>query len=186
MPAAHRRERHMELDQRLKTLATGQSVADAIASYIHAQGADTPDPIDEAREESEAIVEIMFLMAAVDGHISDAEIQQLRASIQAIEDMGAIDGVAVEPMLESFTRGLDTEGWSQRLNDAAARVRAPDARSFAFRLAAGVAFVDDFVAHAEAAAIDSLAAAFEIPKDEAQAILRDVHDTLFGGPANDT
>jgi hypothetical protein len=175
----------MELEERLKTLATGQSVADAIASYLDADDGDPTDPEDELRDESAAIVEIMFLMAAVDGHISEQELQQLRASIQAIEDMGAIEGVEVEPMLKSFGDGLDADGWTLRLKEAAARVRAPEARSFAFRLAAGVAFVDDFVAHAEAAAIDSLAAAFALEEDETHAILREVHETLFGRrPAN--
>jgi len=175
----------MELEERLKTLATGQSVADAIASFLDAEpGADSNAPTDELRDESEAIVEIMFLMAAVDGHVSGEEIQQLRASIQAIEDMGVIGGVEIDPMLNSLSADLDAEGWSQRLRDAAARVRAPEAREFAFRMAAGVAFVDDFVAHAEAAAIDSLASSFGLSKDEVQTILREVHETLFGGPAN--
>jgi len=168
----------MELDERLKTLATGQSVADAIASYLET-GVAQPQPANEVRYESEAIVEIMFLMAAVDGDISKQEIQQLHASIEAIRDMGAIPDIDVEPLLKSFSDDLDEEGWSLRLKEAAARVRAPDARAFAFRLAAGVAFVDDFVAHAEAAAIDSLATAFELDKDEAQSILREVHETLF-------
>jgi hypothetical protein len=175
----------MELEERLKTLATGQSVADAIASFLDDEGGgDASAPTDELRDESEAIVEIMFLMAAVDGHVSGEEIQQLRASIQAIEDMGAIGSVEIEPMLNSFSAGLDSDGWSQRLKDAAARVRAPEAREFAFRMAAGVAFIDDFVAHAEAAAIDSLATSFGLSKDDTQTILREVHDTLFGGPAN--
>ncbi len=50
-----------------------------------------------------------------------------------------------------------------------------------FRLAAGVAFVDDFVANAEAAAIDTLAGALGLEKAASQAILRDVHEALFGG-----
>lgn len=50
-----------------------------------------------------------------------------------------------------------------------------------FRLAAGVAFVDDLVANAEAAAIDTLAGALGLEKAASQAILRDVHEALFGG-----
>jgi hypothetical protein len=79
-----------------------------------------------------------------------------------------------------MTERLERDGWSARLRAACAKLRAPDARSFAFRLAAGVAFVDDLVAHAEAAAIDSLAAELGIGKDESQQILVDVQETLFG------
>ena len=66
------------------------------------------------------------------------------------------------------------------MHDAARRIQTPDGRTFAFRLAAGVAFVDDHVAHAEAAAIDSLASALELDADESQSLLREVVDTLFG------
>jgi hypothetical protein len=62
----------------------------------------------------------------------------------------------------------------------ARRLRTEEARSFAFRLAAAVAFVDDHVAHAEAAAIDALAAVLDLSRDVSQQILNEVRDTLFG------
>jgi hypothetical protein len=54
-----------------------------------------------------------------------------------------------------------------------------EARAFAFRLAAGVAFVDDHVAHAEAAALEAMASALAISADESQEILYDVREALF-------
>ncbi len=172
----------MDLDTRLQKLATGLNVADAIESYMASLPPDArpDDPSVEEREESEAIVEIMFLMAAVDGNVSREELAQLSASIEAIAHMGAIRGMEIDSTLKQMSDRLDAEGWAHRLRDAAARVRAPDAREFAFRLAAGVAFVDDFVPHAEAAAIDSLASAFDLDAHTSQAILREVHETLFG------
>jgi hypothetical protein len=44
-----------------------------------------------------------------------------------------------------------------------------------------VAFVDDNVVHAEAAAIDALAGALGIPADDSQRILGEVQEELFGG-----
>ena len=172
----------MQLDQRLKKIASGMNVSQAIESYL--ETLDSPEPVDpaeEKREELLASIELMFLMAAVDGEIADEEVQELRASVMALEDIEAIEGgIDLGTVMEDLGQKLEKEGWRGRLHAACARIRAPEARSFAFQLAAGVAFVDDFVAHAEAAAIDSLAQALDLPKAESQHLLRDGHASLFG------
>lgn len=172
----------MQLDERLKKIAAGMNVSKAIESYLETLDApEEIDPAEEKREELLAIIELMFLMAAVDGDIADEEVQELHASVMALEDIEAIDGgIDLGTVIEDLSGKLEAEGWRKRLNAACQRIRAPEARSFAFQLAAGVAFVDDFVAHAEAAAIDSLAQALELPKAESQHLLRDVHASLFG------
>ena len=71
-------------------------------------------------------------------------------------------------MLAALNEKLESQGWNQRLASVAERLRDPEARAFAFRLAAGVAFVDDHVAHAEAAALEALASALKIGSDESQ------------------
>lgn len=176
----------MGIEDRLKSLlarggprdeiAAGISVTDAIDAYMQEQSSAAETAVSE---ELLAIVEIMFLMAAVDGDVSDEELQELRASIEALADMRAA-GLRLEETLIELGEKLAAEGWKRRLEDACSRLRTPDARAFAFRLAAAVAFVDDFVAHAEAAAIDALARALGLEKAASQAILRDVHETLFG------
>ncbi len=171
----------MELDERLGKIATGISVSDAIDAYLQEQPA--PEETDLAaakKSELLAIVELMFLMAAVDGEVQDEEVQQLRASIDALADIRAVPDLNLDDALQDLAAKLSAEGWKSRLEDAASRVQTPDAKDFAFRLSVGVAFVDDFVAHAEAAAIDSLARALELTADHAQTILREVHETLFG------
>ena len=172
----------MQLDERLTKIASGMNVSGAIKSYL--ETLDDPadvDPAEETREELLAIVELMFLMAAVDGDIADEEVQELHASVMALEDIEAIEGgIDLGAVIEDLSDKLEKDGWRHRLTSACQRIRAPEARSFAFQLAAGVAFVDDFVAHAEAAAIDSLAQALELPKAESQHLLRDVHASLFG------
>lgn len=171
----------MKLDDRLQKIATGMSVTDAIDSYMKTLSEPPPaGPEQELTEELLAIVEIMFLMAAVDGDVAPEEIAELRASVNALNDMQALDDVTLENTLDDLAQKLEAEGWQKRLERACARIKAPEAKGFAFQLAAGVAFVDDFVAHAEAAAIDTLARTLGLPREESQRLLREVHISIFG------
>jgi hypothetical protein len=172
----------MVLDVRLAKLAQGVTVAEA--ARAHSRSLNPGEVLDESERsrasEFEAILEAMFLVAAVDGEISDQELEQLRASFQAIVDLHVVSGGRIEAQLAEFNRLLARDGWHNRLASIKGRIPTAEGRTFAFRLAGGVAFVDDHVAHAEAAAIDALAAALELSAEESQAILREVADELFG------
>src|SRR6185312_13585735 len=100
----------------------------------------------EGAEELDATIEAMFLMAAVDGAVTSDEIAQLAASLQAFVDVRGRGGkIDIDDMLTSLSRRLERDGWTARLDQVARRLRSDEARSFAFRLAAAVAFVDDHV-----------------------------------------
>lgn len=172
----------MDLGKRIEKIATGVSVADAIRAYVKRRTLDgeAVDPVDEERQEVLAIVEVMFLMAAVDGHISDVELMQMAASVQALRDIHSIEGLDLKVTLDQLNQALADDGWTERVHRAASRLRTPDARTFAFRLAAAVAFVDDHVRHAEAAALANLQRELGLEKREADALLEDVHEMLFG------
>jgi hypothetical protein len=172
----------MVLDARLKKLAGGLSAAETVQNHSLSllPGEALNDQQKSQAEEFKATVEAMFLMAAVDGVISEEELAQLTASIQAIIDMHAVRGMEVDSALRELHEKLERDGWRARLESVAARIRSAEGRAFAFKLAGGVAFVDDHVAHAEAAAIDALAAALGFSSEESQAILREVADELFG------
>ena len=122
-------------------------------------------------------------MAAVDGDLSADELSQLAASIEAFASLekkpGATAKVDTPKLLLALNDKLATDGWNKRLAVVASRLRDPESRAFAFRLAAGVAFVDDHVAHAEAAALEAMASALTISSDESQEILYDVREALF-------
>jgi len=173
----------MVLDVRLAKLARGVTVAEAARAHSRSLNpGEVLNDLERSRAtEFEAILEAMFLVAAVDGEISEQELEQLRASFQAIVDLHVVSGGRVEAQLAEFNRLLARDGWHTRLASIKGRIPTTEGRAFAFRLAGGVAFVDDHVAHAEAAAIDALAAALELPAEESQAILREVADELFGG-----
>jgi hypothetical protein len=183
----------MSIDARIKKLAKGLSAKQAADAFVRAQeDPTTPSSVGRSRaDEFAATVEAMFLMAAVDGDVSEQELSQLAASVDAFASIadgeGTRDGTGSHTterleagqLLVTMNELLEREGWNARLASVAERLREPEARTFAFRLAVGVAFVDDHVAHAEAAALEALASALHIGADESQEILYDVRDSLF-------
>ncbi len=172
----------MVLDSRLARLVRGQSAHDAALAFARSRNEKVASAERARADEFEAILEAMFLMAAVDGVVASEEVGQLAASVQAIIDTtGGKMHLDLAPTLDELASRLERDGWKARLDTLAARLPTPEARSFAFRLAAAVAFVDDNVVHAEAAAIDALAGALGIAGDDSQRILGEVQEELFGG-----
>jgi len=172
----------MVLDARIARLAHGQTAREAALAFARSRTEKLAAAERARAEEFEAILEAMFLMAAVDGEIADQEVGQLAASVQAIVDStGGKFKLDLEPMLEELGARLQRDGWKGRLDSLRPRLPSPESRAFAMRLAAAVAFVDDNVVHAEAAAIDAMAAALGLPAEEAQRILVEVQEELFGG-----
>lgn len=173
----------MSLGARIQKLAKGLSARKAADAFVRARDEEPMSLSPELRnkaDEFSATVEAMFLMAAVDGDVSAEEIAQLSASVDAF---AAIDDpkrrIDTPKILARLNEVLAEDGWNKRLAAVAARLSDRESRAFAFRLAAGVAFVDDHVAHAEAAALEAMAGAFSLSADESQEILHDVRETLF-------
>jgi len=171
----------MVLDARLANLATGVPVRDAVRAYRKRLDPHATLTQAEAAQASEldAIVELMFLMAAVDGEVAPEELQRLSASVEQILEAPSDELMGLDKRLDSLAEALRSDGWSARLHEAVQRIQSDDGRRLAFRLAVGVAFVDDHVAHAECAAIETLVTALRLDED-AQQILREVADELFG------
>jgi len=177
------------IDARIRKVAKGLSAQQAADAFVMAR--DNPASVSPAQRnkaaEFEATVEAMFLMAAVDGDLSAEELAQVAASIDAFASLDdstrALDApkksIDTPALLFSMNDKLGADGWNKRLAAVAARLTDQEARAFAFRLAAGVAFVDDHVAHSEAAALEAMASALSISADESQEILYDVREALF-------
>jgi hypothetical protein len=174
-----------ELRSRIQKVAQGLSAQQAADAFVRAR--EDPTSVSPAQRnkaaEFEATVEAMFLMAAVDGDLSSEELSQLAASIEAFASLerkpGAATKVDTPKLLLALNDKLAQDGWNRRLAAVASRLADHESRAFAFRLAAGVAFVDDHVAHAEAAALEAMASALGISADESQEILYDVREALF-------
>lgn len=170
---------------RIKKLAKGLSAEQAADAFVRAS-ADPSTASDGDRNkaaEFEATVEAMFLMAAVDGDLGDDELAQLAASVDAFGSIDSAKRIDTPKLLAALNEKLAAEGWNKRLAAVASRLADREARAFAYRLAAGVAFVDDHVAHAEAAALEAFAGAFGLDADETQEILYDVREALFSDPS---
>jgi tellurite resistance protein len=173
----------MSIGARIQKVAKGLSAQQAADAFVRARdnSADVTPAVRNKAAEFEATVEAMFLMAAVDGDISSEELAQLAASIDAFASLDGKPAAKIDTpqLLLVMNDKLGKEGWNKRLAAVAARLQDHEARAFAFRLAAGVAFVDDHVAHAEAAALEAMASALAISADESQEILYDVREALF-------
>lgn len=173
---------------RILKVAKGLSAQKSADAFVRTH--DEPDGATPAvrnkAAEFESTVEAMFLMAAVDGDLAAEELAQLAASIDAFASLEGTSGdmsrSKLDPskMLLAMNDRLGKEGWNNRLAAVAARLTDPESRAFAFRLAAGVAFVDDHVAHAEAAALVAMASALKISADVSKEICCDVREALFG------
>jgi tellurite resistance protein len=125
----------------------------------------------------EALVETAFLIAAVDGEVSPLEVAQFGEAIEAA--FGDGNDLDVKAMLAKMASRLEAEGWEKRMK-AVARAASGTHAEGAYRIAVGVAFIDDDVAHAEAAALEAFARALGISDDRAHAIMGEVREELFG------
>jgi hypothetical protein len=175
------------LGERLAELIRSGSHEGAVRAYAKSLG---PLPLSDEElalaAQTEACIECMYLMAAADGEVQNQERMQLSASVRAMLEPFESGGGAelglpllkLNERIERFARDLDAEGLERRLHDVAGRLGTPESRCLAFCLAAAVAFVDDFVASGEAAAIDELARVLGLGADESQYLLREVHERL--------
>jgi len=129
-------------------------------------------------DELTAMIETAFLMAVADGQMSSEEHEQLAATVQHI----VADKVGADPVqtiIERLSESLNADGWEGRIAAVARALSAPETRRDAYRLAAGVSFIDGEVQDAEARLFGLLSQAFEIPSDEASKILTEVRDEMF-------
>jgi|LNFM01.1.fsa_nt_gb uncharacterized tellurite resistance protein B-like protein len=125
-----------------------------------------------------AMIETAFLMAAADGTLSDIEREQLVATMEYITDK-KIPRDKLDETIDQLLEALSADGWEARINAVASSLSDALARRNAYRLAAGVSFIDGEVQPEEAQLFTLLARAFEIPETEAEAILVEVRDELF-------
>jgi tellurite resistance protein len=75
---------------------------------------------------------------------------------------------------------LADEGWPRRAAYVGEVLAKSALRERAFRLAVAVAMIDDYVANAEAAAIDTLSTAFGFEPEHSDALVKQVYGELFG------
>ena len=124
------------------------------------------------------MIETAFLMAAADGNLSEIEREQLVATIEHITDK-QIPREKLDETVDQLLEALSTDGWEARIAAVASSLSDSVARRNAYRLAAGISFIDGEVQAEEAQLFTLLARAFDIPEREAEGILVEVRDELF-------
>ncbi len=134
------------------------------------------DPTEDAA--TAGMVEAAFLMAAADGQFGNAEQDEFAEALQFLSG-GRLTLDQIDGVLDEQIDALRADGWDKRIAAVAAKLTTPEARRNAYRLAAGISFVDGEVQDEEARLFGLLGQAFEIPTDEASQLLISVRDTLF-------
>lgn len=132
-----------------------------------------------AAEQFLAMMEAATLIAAADHDLSEPEIIKLLALFRDLSG-GQIPEDHVEEWLQRFLGGLVQEGLAARLRQNAARLTNPELRRSAFAMAVGLAYIDGEVSEPELAAFSALAEQYEIPVEEAQKLLEQVENEVFG------
>lgn len=178
------------LGPRLALLCTGDFAEQAIALWAKslAMGAELTTEEWAVAGELEAVFEAMYLMATADGELARDELLLLSQSLGAIISAGERRGgrrleltlplLKLGEVVERFSTALAASGLALRLEDVGRRLTSPESRDLALRLAAGVAFVDDFVAAGEMDALDTLARTLGFNHDDALRVLREAHAAL--------
>lgn len=124
-----------------------------------------------------AMLETAFLAAASDGELADVEIDHLVANLQAWLRT-SIEATVLVDLFDHYGEKLAAEGGPARLADAAKRLDA-DARRTAYRLACVTAMCDLEVRDEELDFLGTIADAFEIPSEEAQATFDELDDAVM-------
>ncbi len=124
-------------------------------------------------EKLEALVEMMFLAAAADGELSDAEHQQFVTSASELTAR-QLTSDQLEALLVRAKKDLDESGRDARL--AAVKARLPDAsaRRLALSLAIQITAADGVVRTSERELIMDTAAALDIDGDTAADMVSDL------------
>ncbi len=133
---------------------------------------------DVSQEARGAVLEAMFLMAAVDDEVSEVEIRELARACAPL--VGELSSGDVEGLLMSMHATLAEDGWERRARSVGAALAGGPAAETAFSLAARVALADDYVVGAESDAMDALADALGVDADRRAELLRAAFDELFG------
>lgn len=130
-------------------------------------------------EACENVLELAFLMSAVDGHLADEELDAFRELVACARGRAATKD-DVDSLLERYVVASHAVGVDQRVRDVAKAI--PEAlRETAFKVAVGLALVDEDESEFEDETLVVLAAELGLG-ERATALAREARD-LVGRPA---
>jgi hypothetical protein len=148
--------------------------AGAAALQEHAGTGDPGSDPEAARLHT--LLEVAYLAATADGELADAEIHHLAANLQAWLQ-AELEPSFLVGLFEHLARQLAVDGFDARLAAAAASLDA-ESRRTAYRLACVTALCDLDVHDDELSFLGTIAHAFTIPQEEAQAIFDELDEAV--------
>jgi len=122
------------------------------------------------------MLEVAFLAAAADGELADAEIEHLVGNLQAWLE-AELEPKFLVDLFDHLASQLAAEGAAARLAAAAAALD-PDARRLAYKLACVTVLCDLEVHDDELGFLGTIATAFGMTSEEAQAIFDELDDAV--------
>jgi hypothetical protein len=166
-------------DERTRVL--GSTLPADLGAAAPALQRDASDP-DAARLHT--LLEVAYLAATADGELADAEIHHLVGNLQAWLQAELEPSFLVQ-LFDHLADQLAADGADARLAAAAAGLD-PESRRVAYKLACVTTLSDHEVHDHELGFLGKVAAAFEIPIEEAQATFDELDDavsSIGSGPA---
>jgi hypothetical protein len=148
----------------------------AQADRVQTLGAALPDIDTSDAARLHTMIEVAYLAAAADGELADAEIHTLAANLEGWLGEGVGPDLLLK-LFEHLANQLASEGAEARLAAAAAALDG-ESRRVAYKLACVTALCDYQVHDTELGFLGTVAQAFEIPLDEAQATFDELDDLV--------
>jgi hypothetical protein len=133
-----------------------------------------------ARDHADTILELVFLVIVVDGHLDPAESAAFRELMCRLHAHVPSDD-QVAALYQRFTKELAGSTCIDRVKAVAPRV-PPDLREPAFRMALALALIDRDASVKEDALIDVLFHALQLDVERAEALAQEVRVALSPPP----
>lgn len=119
-----------------------------------------PTPIHDT-DHADAILEVAFLMSAVDGHLADEELAAFKELIAKVRGKSVAPKEDLDNLLERFVVAAHTVGVDERVREVAKTI-PKELREMAFKIAVGLSLVDHEESEFEDEMVGTLGAAFEL------------------------
>jgi tellurite resistance protein len=159
------------LRDRLKETGARPSVVLASGDGALARAGILPPEEAAAVQSVEPVLEMMFLMMAADGNLSEEERVVIRGAVRELTE-GFVRSATINALLEDYETHLARDGQEGRLDEIVTTLGddVPGAES-AFILAAAVAFADEVIDDAENELLDAFAEKVGLSEERANQLL---------------
>ena len=166
-----RRSTITRLRDRLKETGSRPSLVMASGDGILAKAGILPPEEQAAVQSVQPVLEMMFLMMAADGALSDEERVVIRGAVRELSE-GFVRTATLNALIQGLEEALHKEGQEARLNAVVDLLHEdkPGAES-AFVLAAAVAYADEKIEDSENELLNAFADKVMISAERAETLL---------------